>query len=599
MVTKKVFSHIKETYSNLKLVHRFFRIIWETDKSKVFVCSLIRIIISLIPLGMLYIGKKIIDGIVDREDAKTIIIFILIEFLLAVFSNILVKLSSYLSKILNQEFDLLISHKLILHSSKFDLEQFERSDFYDKLVRAREETGDSSGLVDEIFDQFEDIFSVIFYSAAIFVYNPWIILFFLIGVVPIFISESYFNYLSYKLNRKWTQEKRKVQYFKNLVTTDNNAKEIKVFNLTDYLLSIFLQKGKDYNNERKKLEFKKLLNNSLLYVLNIICYYLVYLYFAILAVNGTITIGSLVYLSGIVKNLEGSISRIFSSFTWMGYKSLHLKDFFDFFDLKPKMNNSLKAIVPKLPIKDGFFFDNVSFKYEGKDDWAIIDLTITVKPNEKVLILGQNGAGKTTLIKLLTRLYEPTHGEIYLDGINIKDYDISAYHSLFGAIFQDYIRFEMKAYENIGISKINDITNLNTIISSAKMGGADKFIGKLPNSYNQHLGSRFDNGTKLSGGEWQKIALSRVFFSQRSVYILDEPTASLDIQSENELFQQLLNESSKNMTIIISHRFSHIKKIDRILTLKDGKIEEDGSHYDLLDKKGEYYKLFKMRMEVI
>jgi ATP-binding cassette subfamily B protein len=324
-------------------------------------------------------------------------------------------------------------------------------------------------------------------------------------------------------------------------------------------------------------------------------YYGAYVYIIIKAIDGTVSIGELVFLSGSFQQLSNLLDGILTRFTAVSQGAIYLQDFFEFFDIKPKIKPAEKPLPFPKKIEHGFTFEDVGFKYVNSERWANRHLSFTLHPGEKLALVGENGAGKTTLVKLLARLYDPTEGRILLDGINLQEYDIADLRLNVGIIFQDYLRYQMSFAQNIAVGKINEKENRPLIENSAKQSLADVLAAKLPNNYDQQLGKRFADGVELSGGEWQKVALARAYMRDAQLLILDEPTSALDARAEYNVFERFAELTKGKTAVLISHRFSTVRMADRILVLDKGELIEIGSHEELLIKGGRYAELFDLQ----
>jgi ATP-binding cassette subfamily B protein len=311
--------------------------------------------------------------------------------------------------------------------------------------------------------------------------------------------------------------------------------------------------------------------------------------------QGEVSIGTLTFLAGSFRQLRSLLEGILSRFTAVSQGAIYLKDFFDFFDIQPKIKLSSNARPFPRPIQQGFIFENVGFKYVNSEYWANRHLNFSLQPGEKLALVGENGAGKTTLVKLLARLYDPTEGRILLDGYDLREYDLAELRKQVGVIFQDYLRYQMTVSQNIAVGDISEKENKELIIYSASQSLADLLIQKLPGKYDQQLGKRFNQGVELSGGEWQKIALARAYMKDAQLFILDEPTSALDARAEYEVFQRFSELTKGKTAVLISHRFSTVRMADRILVLDKGEILEEGSHEELLKKKNRYAELFNLQ----
>ena len=462
------------------------------------------------------------------------------------------------------------------------------------MSRAVDETENASDMIEHILDDIELVISIVVYSASIIVFNAWIIFLFLSSLFPSVIGEYKFYMKFYQLRKSWTDKRREIDYLTWLSTTDVNMKEIKIFQLSKHLVGRMTKKKEGYFKLLKDLRKRQVLICGSLAVVSLICYYLAYAFVAYKALFGVISIGSLVYLAAALRNINISFSQLFSSFTWLSYQSLYINDFFLFMDKKPnKIGFSEENEVQTSTILKQIELKDVGYKYQNSDKWILRHINLTVPAGQKIVILGANGSGKTTLLKIITGLYQPTEGQVLINGIDANR--IANRQSLFGVIFQDYIKYEFTAKENIVISDLLEQNNLHKIEECAKESGSLDTISKLPLKWEQVLSNRFKNGVQLSGGEWQKIAIARAMFSNRPVLILDEPTSSLDTLSEKKLFEQLLSIYSMKQTntiILVSHRLSQIKNIERIILLGDGSVQGDGIHQQLLDSSEAYRTIY-------
>ena len=324
-------------------------------------------------------------------------------------------------------------------------------------------------------------------------------------------------------------------------------------------------------------------------------YYSAYVYVIWRTVSGALTIGSLVFLTGAIQQASTNIQQTFSTLSGIADQALFLTDLLAFFEMQPTIRSKPNALPAPRPIRQGFEFRNVSFKYPGNSRMVLRDFTFTLHPRERVALIGENGQGKTTIVKLLTRLYDPVEGQVLLDGIDLREYDLESLYREIGVIFQDFMRYEMTARENIAVGRIEDLNNLDLLREAAQKSMADEVIERVPGHYEQMLGRRFEEGVDLSGGEWQKVALARAYLRQAQVLILDEPTAALDARSEFEVFRRFAELTEGKMALFISHRFSTVRMADRIVVLEDGRIAEDGSHDTLIRMGGRYADMFEMQ----
>ncbi|MCW3091313.1 MAG: transporter ATP-binding protein [Ferruginibacter sp.] len=591
----------KDRLSALQNVPAFFKLVWQTSPWMAILGGFLRIIRSAIPLAILYVGKLIIDEVVILHAAKGSLSndilwkWLVAEFALVILSDILNRSISLLDGMLGDLFANHSSVRIMAHAATLDLDQFEDSVFYDKLERARQQTAGRTILLSQVMSQLQDIITMIFLAAGLVAFNPWLIILLLVAVVPAFLGESHFNDRSYALTRGQTPERRELDYLRYIGASDETAKEVKIFNLSRFIIDRFKQLSGKFYTDNKKLAFRRSGWGTFFAMIGTIGYYGAYVFILIRAVNGSLSIGDLTFLAGSFRQMRGLLEGILNRFTSISQSAVYLGDFFEFFTIQPKITEAKNSLPFPKPIVQGFTFEDVGFRYVNSENWANRHLNFTLHPSEKLALVGENGAGKTTLVKLLARLYDPTEGRILLDGHDLKEYNLEQLRMEIGIIFQDYIRYQMSFAQNIAIGNIGEKDNRALIKTAAQKSLADKLAEKLPNHYDQPLGRRFNEGTELSGGEWQKIALARAYMKDAQLLILDEPTAALDARAEYTVFQRFSELTKGKCAVLISHRFSTVRMADRILVLEKGELIEIGSHEALLAKNGRYAELFHLQ----
>jgi ATP-binding cassette subfamily B protein len=591
---------LKERFSALGNLPRFFNIVWKTSLSLTLTNALLRIVRSSIPVATLYVGKLIIDQVIQISrgpggDHDYLWQLVAIEFGLAILSDGLSRATTLVDSLLGDLFSNYTSIQIMQHAAILDLDQFEDSNFYDKLERARQQTIGRTILLSQVLSQVQDLITMSFLAAGLVIFNPWLILLLFIAVLPAFMGESYFNDRTYSLSRRQTPERRELDYIRYVGASDETAKEVKIFDLSGFLIDRFRQLSAKFYRDNKQLAMKRSLWGTMFSVLGSLGYYGAYVYIISKAIKGQLSIGTLTFLAGSFRQLRSLLEGILSRFTSVSQGAIYLKDFFDFFDIQPKIKLSSNARAFPKAIQQGFKFENVGFRYANSEYWANRHLNFTLHAGEKLALVGENGAGKTTLVKLLARLYDPTEGRILLDGYDLREYDLEELRKQVGVIFQDYLRYQMTVSQNIAVGNISEKENRELIIQSATQSLADPLVQKLPGKYDQPLGKRFNQGVELSGGEWQKIALARAYMKDAQLFILDEPTSSLDARAEYQVFQRFSDLMKGKTAVLISHRFSTVRMADRILVLDKGEILEEGSHEELLNKKQRYAELFNLQ----
>jgi ATP-binding cassette subfamily B protein len=591
----------REQLGALKNLPKFFRLIWETSKRMTIANLLLRLLKSALPISMLYIGKLIIDEVIrlidvaGERDLTYLWVLVALELGLAVLSDLINRGITLMDSLLGDLFSNRTSVALIEHAATLDLAQFEDATFYDKLERARRQTVSRVVLMSQVLSQGQDIVTISFLAAGLIAFNPWLILILLIAVVPSFLGESHFNERTYSLSRSWTPERRELDYLRYIGASDETAKEIKTFNLSGFLAGRFKELSDRYYNLNKSITVKRAVWGSALSAIGTLAYYGAYIFILFETVMGVITVGSLTFLAGSFSNMRSLLQGIMTRFSQIAESALYLQDLFDFLELKPQITPPANPLPLPRPIQQGFTFENVGFRYHNSERWAVRHLSFHLEAGEKLALVGENGAGKTTLVKLLARLYEPSEGRILLDGVDLREYDLNDLRHQVGIIFQDYVRFQMTASDNIAIGQISNVGDKERIQGSAQKSLADLVIQRLPDKYDQVLGKRFDKGVELSGGEWQKVALARAYMRDAQLLILDEPTSALDARAEHEVFLRFSELIEGRTAVLISHRFSTVRMADRILFLEQGQLKELGSHEELLAKNGKYAELFLLQ----
>jgi len=436
-----------------------------------------------------------------------------------------------------------------------------------------------------------------FLAVGLMTFNPWLILLLFIAVLPAFLGESYFNDRSYVLTRAQTAERRELDYLRYLGASDETAKEVKLFRLSDFLIGRFRSLSDKFYRDGRDLAKRRFGWGTFFSLIGSVGYYFAYVVIILKAVHGRVSIGDLTFLAGSFRQMRSLLEGILTRFTSVSQGAIYLQDLFEFFEIRPRI---IKVAHPRpfpRPIREGFTFEDVGFRYLHSERWANRHLNFTLRPGEKLALVGENGAGKTTLIKLLTRLYDPTEGRILLDGVDLREYDPDDLRREVGVIFQDYLRYQMTVGQNIAVGNIEKQDDRALIEASAHRSLADQLAERFPDRYDQELGRRFRQGVELSGGEWQKIALARAYMRDAQLLILDEPTAALDARAEYEVFQRFAELTRGRTAVLISHRFSTVRMADRILVLEKGELLEIGSHEDLLELGGRYAELFHLQAQ--
>ncbi|RYY31319.1 MAG: ABC transporter ATP-binding protein [Chitinophagaceae bacterium] len=593
----------REKFEAMRNLPRFFRMVWQTSPRLTVANGLLRMLKSSMPVAILYVGKLIIDEVValsttNQGGSQTFLWqLVAAEFALAIVSDALNRAISLVDSLLGNLFSNHTSVKIMEHATTLDLDQFEDSAFYDKLERARQQTVGRTILLSQVLTQVQDVVTMTFLAVGLMTFNPWLILLLIVAIVPAFMGESYFNDRSYALTRGQTPERRELDYVRYLGASDETAKEVKIFNLSGFLINRFRTLSDKFYRDNKSLVIKRSAWGTVFAIIGSAGYYAAYIVMIFRTASGALSIGDLTFLAGSFRQLRGLLEGILNRFTSVSQGAIYLRDFFDFFEIRPRIRVSKNPLPFPSPIKEGFVFEDVGFKYSHAEKWANRHLSFRLKAGEKLALVGENGAGKTTLVKLMVRLYDPVEGRILLDGVDLREYDINELRLNIGIIFQDYLRYQMSFAQNIAVGNIVQEANRPLIQQAAEKSLADLLAQKLPGNYDQALGRRFNNGVELSGGEWQKIALARAYMKDAQLLILDEPTSALDARAEYEVFQRFAELTAGKSAVLISHRFSTVRMADRILVLDRGQLIESGSHEELLLHGGRYAELFQLQAQ--
>jgi ATP-binding cassette subfamily B protein len=590
----------RERVAALKNMPPVLRMVWEAAP-KVIVSSLFaRVSAALLPLAVLAVTKVIIDAIDgyarhQRNLPHTFWWLVALEFVLACLGALLARVITFCDIVLADKYSRHMSTKIMAHASRLDLTSFEDPLFYDKMERARVQGTDRIVMIQSTGLLIQQAVTTISLAGSILFFSPWILFALVICVVPAFLGETHFAFMGYSLNFRQTPAKREMDYLRILGGSKETAKELKLFGLSSFLMGRYTKLSNQLHAQNVGLARRRLWVGALLTLLGTAGYYGSYTFVIYETVVGVLSIGQLVFLTGAIAGASTNIQAVFSTFSTIADQALFITDLLEFFGLQPKVFSKPNALPAPRPVRQGFEFQDVSFAYPGQTRLVLSNVSFQLAPSERLALVGENGQGKTTIVKLLTRLYDPTGGRILLDGIDLREYELEDIWKEVGVIFQDFMRYDMTASENIAIGRIEDQENMFRVRSAAHKSSAEEVIRKLPKGYEQILGRRFEGGVDLSGGEWQRMALARAYLRDAQLLILDEPTAALDAKSEHEVFERFAELTKGKMALLISHRFSTVKMADRILVLENGRIAEQGHHDTLLLNKGHYAEMFELQ----
>ncbi len=597
---QQVLSPWRERLQALKNVPPVLKIVWDSGRYVVALGLLFRVFVSLVPVSTAWVTGLIVNeatAIYYHRAALSAHIWWLtaLEFALAIAGSILGRLIDYYDAVLADRYMRHISIRVMDHASQLDLQSYEDPIFYDRLERARVQATDRLGMIQSIGRLFQQTITVISLSVALVYFSPWLLLVLVACLIPAFLGESHFAFLNYAKNFRQTPVKRELDYLRQVGGSKEAAKELKLFGLSRFLTDRFTSLSNKIFDENIALFRRRLTAVSLLSMLSTAGYYGAYAWAIWQTVLRVFSPGTLVFLANSIMNASNNISQMFSTLSSIADQALFLTDLLAFFEMRPTVTSKPNALPAPRPIVQGFEFRDVSFVYPGTERRVLDHLNFRLEPGERIALIGQNGQGKTTIVKLITRLYDPTSGRVLLDGVDLREYDIDDLCREIGVIFQDFMRYEMTAQENIAVGRIEYLNDMDRIRDAAEKSLADGVIQRLPKKYKQMLGRRFEGGVDLSGGEWQKLALARAYLREAQVLILDEPTAALDARAEYEVFERFNELTVSKMALFISHRFSTVRMAERIIVLENGRISEEGSHDRLVARGGTYAEMFELQ----
>ncbi len=595
----------KELRAAFRNVPRAFALVWEAHRGATLAMALITLLNGLLPISQAWMARLIIDEVVVAITGsiapmialRAVLPYLLVEFGLLTLGAVLTQARSLAEHMLNARLSNTINTAIIRKSLALDLQFFEDAQFYDKLQNARRESNwRAMSIINTSFNLVQNGITLGSFAVGLIAFSPLVALILFGATLPSFVAQTHFSRLHFRLLTWRAPEFRKMTYLEHLLTVDSSAKEIKLFGLGEPLLQRYQDLFWKFYLEDTALAQRRSLISTLWGLLVSASYYGAYAWIIWQTVSGAITIGAMTFYLTLFRQSQGAFQGIFYNAGQLFESGLFLENLFGFLSLAPQMITGKGRKVPR-PIRQGIEFQAVSFRYPDREEYALREVSLYVRPGEKIALVGANGAGKTTLIKLLTRLYDPTEGRILLDGVDLREYDLDDLRQCIGVIFQDFVRYQVTARENIGFGQIDELANDERIRSASARGGADEVIAHLPKGYDTILGRWFEKGAELSGGQWQKIALGRAFMRDSEVLVLDEPTSALDAEREYEIFQRFRELTAGRIAFLISHRFSTVRMADRIAVIEGGRIAELGTHQELLALGGTYARLFNMQAE--
>jgi ATP-binding cassette subfamily B protein len=601
------FSKVPGAFASLP---RVLRLVWSTSALLTLSLGLLNLAQGFIPAFSVSITALVIDSVIRAiriHSTSPIWLPIGLQLGITLLSSLLSNVSNIVQQLLQEQVSNRVQLEILKKANTLDLAFFENPEFYDKMRQAaNQSTYQPVSMISQTFGLGQTVVTLVSLIFLLVHLAWWLAIVAIIVPIPAFFSSTRYGWRGYQLMRRQSPERRLMAYFVTLMTTDTYNKEVKLFNLGEFFIGKFWDLATSLYTQDKKLLLRRYNINFLWTGLTVVANTAIYLYVALQTVAGRITLGGMTLYTQTAVQVGQNFQSLLNGISNTYENTLYVNTLFDFLEYQPEIVSPPKPQPIQLPINvDGLDieFRDVSFTYPGKDPEthaALKHASFTIHAGEAVALVGRNGAGKTTLVKLLTRLYDPDEGEIFIGGHNIKEYDLKELREQVGVIFQDYVNYYMTAQENIGVGRVEQIEQRDLVMSAASKSGASSVIEKLPNGYDTMLGRWFKDlkdSTQLSGGEWQKIALARAFMRDARILVLDEPTSALDAQAEYEVFTKFRELTRGKTAVFISHRFSTVRLADRIFVIENGSIIESGSHEELIALDGRYAQLFNLQAE--
>ena len=602
---------------------RVLRLVWDASPRITLGLFAATIVAGVIPAAAAYTSKLLINAVVrgilihntgipnvvtfhDLDPnlhggssftaVNMIVVIALLQLALFAITALLGTIRNITQQLLQNSVAMRIQLMVMEKAASLDLSFYEDPASYDLLRRAQTDSINRPVLmISTAFGLLQTLLTFITMIALLIVVSPLLALLALVSPIPAFIADTRYGWRGYNIARWGSRLLRRMNYMVTLVTTDSYAKEVKLFGLGGYFIERYrIIASRFYSSQRAQVT-QRYLTGFALGNISTIATSVTYLYVALQAIVGRLTLGDLSLYTAAAQSVQSSIQGILGGFSGMYEHNLYLNNLFELMETRSSMPITQTPVKVPVPMRGEIRFEHVTFAYPGAEKAALTDLSFTVIAGETLAVVGRNGAGKTTLFKLICRLYDPNEGRILIDGVDIRDFDPSALREQVGAMFQDYVTYQATASENIGLGSVQDIGNRKSIESAGRQAGADELISNLPEGYDTALGKWFDAGVNLSGGEWQKVALARAFMRDARILLLDEPTSALDAQAEYDLFERLHSLTKGRTAVYISHRFSTVRRADRIVFLEHGKLVEEGTHEELMHLNGRYARLFRMQ----